>query len=143
MTYKIVAQEEITQSLKLPFNPPVITDSFSEEDFRAEYWRVHGLVAERLRLLGEEDDYGEGDFVMSQDFGLSRFIGIELSSKKMWSKELLSVLNATLKEVSQAYRIYIDHDLDEEPLFFILVQRDDVIGHCEDRTLLRKFNFPV
>src|SRR5688500_11962411 len=98
MNFRIITEQEAIELSRRSFNPPVISDLFSREDYAAEYWEFHGLLSKRLLILGEENDYGDGDFVMNQDYGLSRFVSIELSTRKLWSKELICVLSATLQE---------------------------------------------
>lgn len=123
------------------FNSPQLGENFSPEAFALEYWSVHKAVAKQLRTLGEEDDCGDRDFAMNQDYGFSRFIGVELSSKRLWSEQLITTLQDVLLQAPQEYIVYVDHSLLGEPLFFLLIKTEEVCGYSEDVGLFRNFGF--
>lgn len=126
--YQQVTQSELEEMLARPFNPPAFSATFTKDEFSAEYWNVHRELMSALSILGDHDDYGNADFCMNDDCGFSRFIGIELTSKRLWRPELISLVRSVLKRQPEPYCIYLDHGLLDEPDFFILVFSTKVAG---------------
>lgn len=124
-----LTEAELDESLSGPFNPPNYSETFSQSNYSSEYWSVHDQVTAALTILGVHDQYGDGDFCMNDDFGDSRFIGIELSTKRLWRSELIPLLQNILQRQPQAYRVYITHDLLDEESFHLMVQPSDVAGY--------------
>ena len=111
------------------FNPPIFTDTFTEDAFRSEYWSVHSAVVAALSTLGTQGWSEDDDFCANEDWGHSRFIGVELVSRRLWRADLLPLIQSVLLEQPQPYRVYLEHDLLDEPKFYLFVQPDIVLGY--------------
>jgi hypothetical protein len=122
-----------------PFNPPAFTDAFTPDDFHSEYWAAHSAVTDALSILGTQDQYGEGDFCANDDYGHSRFIGIEFSSQRLWRPELIHLVQSALSKLPQPYCVYFDHDILDEPDFYFIAQSSIVFGYIPTATHRRAF----
>lgn len=113
------------------FNPPAISETFSEQDFCDEYWSCHRVVEQALEILGRHNIYGEGDFCMNDDYGHSRHIAVSINSKRLWRRELIPLIQSALKGLSEDYVVWLSHDDLDESEFHILVWKDRAAGYFE------------
>lgn len=134
-----IAEGDIDRAFETAYNPPPIAGAADEDAFTDEYWSAHGCVTQCLAAFGRENDYGEGDFTMNQDFGLSRSISVELSSKCLWKPAVIESLQRTLRELPESYRVFISHGLLDEPDLYLLIERDRAAGFCSDASVLSHF----
>ena len=142
MKFTIVEESALDSFFHSPYNPPVFSDRYTPDDFSKEYWTVHGMVRTVLSQRGREHDSARtGDFAMNESRGHSRWLQIELTSKKLWGRKLVPTISAALDTAPQAYMVYVNHNLIDTLLFHILLTRSEAFGACEDKTLLRRFGF--
>ncbi|RBP35073.1 hypothetical protein DES53_1293 [Roseimicrobium gellanilyticum] len=123
-----ISEAELRGMMEAAFNPPLLGETLTRERFAKEYWAVHARVQAALLTIGIHDQYGEADFTMNDDGPLARSLGIQLSSKKLWSPKFLGVLQTILSREPEAYRVFVDHTILEEQEFFLLVTADEAVG---------------
>jgi hypothetical protein len=136
MKIESVSLDTIHKGFEQPYNPPQIHGDSDKATFEREYENAQDAVRACLAGFGTEDDYGEGDFCLNQDFGFSRHIAVELSSPKLMQPKVFEALQNTLAALGERYRTYVDHGLLDKPDFFIFIETDRAVGHCEDAALL-------
>ncbi|MHA3771679.1 hypothetical protein ACXR0O_09090 [Verrucomicrobiota bacterium sgz303538] len=74
LQFRVISDQEVSALDSTPHNPPVYTDTFTEDDFSNEWWSVREALKERLELFGEEWQLAtnEGDFMVTESRGDSR-----------------------------------------------------------------------
>jgi hypothetical protein len=137
--FRAVPEAELDAMLDQPFHPPVFTEAFTRDQYRSEYWTAHSAVTAALSILGTQDQIGDGDFCANDDYGDSRFIGIELSSQRLWRPELVPLVQTALAQQPQPYCVYFEHALYDEPHFYFLVHPSSVVGYFPTAAQRRAF----
>ena len=139
--FQALSEADFDALLSQPFNPPVFTGTFTEDAFREEYWAAQIAVTDALSMLGTQDQSGDGDFCVNDDPPQSRLIAIDLSSRQLWSPELVPLVQSALREPPQPYAVYFEHNLPDERKFYFLVQPDSVTGYMPKATHRQAFGF--
>jgi hypothetical protein len=132
MKVQSIDEASVDAMMAAPFNPPIISGTYTTEMFSEEYWNVHEKVKIALSALGKHDWCGDGDFTMNDEGGLARSLGIELSTTRMWNPRFLRMLQEELRNCPSPYRVFVTHSVLDEALFFLLVTADEVFG-CSDK----------
>lgn len=127
--FHAVPEAELDAMLDQAFYPPVFTDSYTRADYGSEYWTAHAAVTSALSILGTQDQCGGGDFCANDDYGDSRFIGIELSSRRLWRPELVPLVQSALAQQPHPFCVYFEHAIPDEPRFYFLVHPSSVVGY--------------
>ena len=78
---------------------------------------------------------------MNDDFSHSRFIAIELSSRRLWRPELVPLVQSALREQREDYVVYFEHVLPGERKFYFLVQPSGVAGFVPSAAHRAAFGF--
>ena len=139
--FQALSEADLDARLGCPFNPPVFSDVFTEEMFREEHWTTRIAVADALAGLGTQDQSGGGDFCVNDDFSHSRFIAIELSSRRLWQPDLVTLVQSALREQPEDYVVYFEHVLPDERKFYFLVQPASVAGYVPSAAQRAAFGF--
>lgn len=135
-----ISREAFEAALNSAPSVPELSESFTHNDFDAEYWGLHRNLLTALSEMGRHEIAGDGDFTLNDDAPLARSLGLALTSKKMWNASLIEKIQDTIRTSPFEYRVYVDHTLLDEPDFFLLVYPDRAIGWFEDKELHHIFN---
>ena len=115
-----MTHDEAMRYLETPFNPPADdSDAFGDE-----WWSVRDAVALALEPLGTADDYGRGDFCVSESRNVSRGVGVVLTSTVLLRPELLTALSGALRQAPCPYSIYVT---DEPSTFELFAESDRIL----------------
>ena len=126
----LISKEDFYVHLKTPYNPPVINTSEADEAFSNEWWIVRGALMKVLEEYGEEDDFGDKDFAVSDSHSNSRGIGVTITSPALFKNSMVSGVLGVLFEASEAYSIYFCTHI--VPLFNFFIERDRIMIECRD-----------
>ena len=132
MKLRLANRFEIDSFFQEAFNPPIYDTEFTEADFDDEYWKTHAAVRIKLQEIGKFSNLGVGDFAMNESRGVSRWLSVDLTTTRMWSKLLINAVSSALSTIQQDYMVYVSHELPEYPLFHLLIAKDESLGCCED-----------
>ena len=129
-----------------PYNAPHFSDDFSEDEFYAEYWRIHGLVHDAITGLGlrpEDSPDDEWDFSMNESWGNTRFICVDIHRLSVASQNLVNTLWAVLETNQIDYLIALSCEWfdDSEDLFFINITRNQIVGRFEQSVTAKLLGF--
>lgn len=145
MSTQIVSFDQINALLARPFNDPKSETNYSEKSFLEENQRMHAELKHRLALLGDfdedETDDDDADFWMSKGGGITRCISVTLTSRKMWTENLIALTQSFLRSIPKDYLVYVDSSLNLEQPIFLLVTKDCVMGFAENLRWLAPFGF--
>ena len=136
MLAQAITAEESLSYLERPFNPP----EADSDTFGDEWWSVRTAVASALTPFGTGDDYGRGDYCIGESRNLSRGISVVLTSTALLRPEVVSVLRDTLRQAPFAYSIHLT---DDNFSFDVFIERDRVLVHPDDSTLLHSLQLDV
>lgn len=136
MSIQVITEKEAYDHLAKPYNPPVLSESFSEEDFFREWHTVQRGLANVLKHFGRDDAYGQGDYYIGDSAGLSRGIGVCITSKKPLVQSLIPLTHAYLKTLDHSYEIDFTVSTRDGD-FEVFVSTDEVKAWCPE-DLLRK-----
>ena len=89
--------------MEQPFNPP----ADDTEAFDDEWWSVRCAVASVLADFGVADDYGRGDYLVSESRNVSRGISVVLTSDALLRPELVGALRRALASAPQPYSVHL------------------------------------
>ncbi len=125
-TYRFdtVDDEQISPYFTTPFNPPAI----SNEAFDKEYNLSHELVRMSIEKIGGICDPIDGNFVMNDTHGPSRWISIDLINEQLADARLVPSIMDALLRAPKEYAVYISHECPETSLFHVIVFRDHVVA---------------
>ncbi len=161
--FHIITDEQAGAFEKTAHNPPLYSESFTPEEFSQEWEAVREALSRRLGLLGEEWQLSrdEGDYLLSESRGDSRWIYITFTSTRLWRPEFVFAVVDFLRGLPTDYRVCCLTELSAEefldyPLVYLLISSRDVFGNalqacvddkgsvawieCNDE--LQKFGFP-
>ncbi len=125
-----ITEEELDYILDNSFNPPVITDEFTEAMFFKEWHRTRDALVEKLETLGVFDAYGQGDFYVGDSADLSRGIGVSITSDKMLNDLLIPAVLRILDSLAEDYEVLIE--VESDGLHYVAVARDQIRACCPD-----------
>lgn len=140
LEFRVVSHEKVEHFERTPHNPPCYGDTFTEADFSKEWWAVWTALKRRLELFGQEwrlSTY-EGDFMLSESRGDSRWIYVTFVSTRLWRPEFVLAIADLLRNLSQDYRVGCvtelnDSELLDEPLIYLVISSTYVLGHAPER----------
>jgi hypothetical protein len=132
-----MTEDAVYDHLDEPFNPPAINESFTEDDFSAEWHGVRNRFEDLLAKFGENDAYGNKDFNLGETLTLSRGIGVELTSQKMLNRELIPETQRFLETLPHEYEIDFAV-MSEEGIHHVFVNRS-VVQHGCPRSIFKRF----
>ncbi len=145
MNAVIVPFEELNALLTCPFNDPKSELDYSEKTFLDETQQMHESLKHKLKLLGDFDedemDDDNADFWMPKGGGITRCISVTLTSHKMWTECLISLIQSFLKSIPKDYLVYVDSSLDLEQPIYLLITKDRVVGSSENPQWLAPLGF--
>ncbi len=131
MSIYVITEKEAYAHVAKPYNPPALSESFSEEDFFREWHTVQRGLANVLRRFGRDDAYGQGDYYIGDSATLSRGIGVCITSKKPLVQSLIPLTQAYLKTLDHPYEIDFTVSTKDGD-FEVFVSKDDVLVWCPD-----------
>lgn len=137
MNFIPINEEQLYRKLNTPFNPPVIGSEADEEAFANEWHGVRRRLKTILDQFGENSLYGNADYVLGETLTLSRGIGFELTSDRLYCPELIHKLQELLKSLPESY----EFDLvtySENGAGHVFVQPQEVQSCCREEDL-KKF----
>lgn len=164
LQFRIISEHEASALEREAHNPAVYSDGFTEDDFSEEWWSVREALKSRLELFGNEWLLAtdEGDFMLSESRGNSRWIYVTFTSTRLWKPDFVVAVAELLSQLPQDYRVAClteldDNDLFEEPQVYLVISSAGVFGRAErgrlepDGTLtwrdsndeLQRFGFPI
>jgi hypothetical protein len=126
----LMSKEDIYSYLNTPFNPPVVNTPEAEEAFSDEWWDVREALMQVFRKYGEEDDFGDKDYLVSESLSDSRGIGVTITSPALLKNDMISDVLGVLLETLEAYSIYFCTET--APLFNFFIERDRIMIECEE-----------
>lgn len=135
----LVSKQAFDSLRAQPSNPPMLDELFTVEQFSDEYAQVHESLLTQISAVGTHDWSGEADFTMNDDVPLAREIGVALTSKTLWNARFLEIIQRTLAAAPQEYRVYVDHDLLDDPDFYFFVFPDRVVAWSNSPDVLEVF----
>ena len=137
------AYEDISERIDGPYDP-FLPDESSEEELEAyekEFTEAHKRILGIASQFGKrEEEYGDGDFSMSDDTYHSRGITVLLENEKMVGSEFILAIHKTLKIMTEDYAVSVQAEFAGEYVY-IGVTKDNMIGHSDDPKLLKQFGF--
>ncbi len=140
MNYTLVSYDEFNEEAERQFNPPAFNEAFTESDFYKEWKSIQKAIKEALLPLGFRSFNEDGDhYTMPDDWGYSRYQGIEINNKKMLDKRLVPTLQELLMRLPHEYEVVIEHDLLDAAPFGIIVRKGGIIAHQEAANILNRF----
>lgn len=119
-----ISKEEGWDCLGQPFNPPAFNEQFTEDDFRDEWYAARGGLEAILSEFGDHDAYGNGDYNIGEDYGDSRFIGIEVNNPGILTPYFFNAVQSHLDSLHQTYTLYFCSFY--EPSLHILIRAKDI-----------------
>jgi hypothetical protein len=160
--YQVLTEKESDYLERTPFNPPIFSESFGEEDFSKECNQTLDLLKKRLDLFGEEWNVNtdEGDYLLPDGFGQDRWIYITFRSTRLWRPELIGAVVELLQHLPNEYCVCFLTELNDEeffePLVYLAMTATRVAGQgCDARLdeeknvittprndVLERFGFP-
>jgi hypothetical protein len=88
-----------------------VTESFTEEQARSEYYdRLDELIA-ALERLGSHNPFGEGDFATGSDwYGPHRSLSFEITSDRLLTPNLVPTIQALIQSFPHPYMVSVGYD---------------------------------
>ena len=130
MNAQRITEEELDYILDNSFNPPVITEFFTEAIFFKEWHRTRDALVEELGTLGDFDSYEQGDFYAGDSADFSRGIGVSITSEKMLNVLLIPAVLRILESLEEDYEVLIE--VESDGLHYVAVARDRIRACCPD-----------
>jgi hypothetical protein len=161
--YQVLTEEELDYLERTPFNPPILSESFDEDEFSNECNHTFDLLKKRLDLFGDEwsVETDEGDYILPDGFGRDRWIYITFRSTRLWRPELVAAVVDLLQHLPNEFCVCFltelnDVEISNEPLVFLAITPTRVAGQgCDSRLdeaknvittprndVLERFGFP-
>jgi len=141
----LIAQNysEVSCFFDQKFNYPIISESFSIDDFAREYDSAFDVLAEALSAVGavDTDGSGNGDFSMSRYVPLNRSITVVTDTLVARSLASIVAAHTALQRLSEEYVF----SFDVHPSYVSVCRDGTAIGHATngDLSILRAFGFPT
>lgn len=131
-----ITTNDVYQRLDVPFNPPILSQAEDERSFFSEWHDVNDRLKNVLSRFGRHDDFGEGDFNLSDHAFLSRGMAVEFTSSAMIKPEVLRAIVQLLSDCEEAYELNIEiaESLGGGNVF---VSSSAALTDISDRTLLK------
>lgn len=126
-----ITEKEAYEHVAKPYNPPALSESFSEEDFFLEWHTVQRGLANVLKRFGRDDAYGQGDYYIGDSATLSRGIGVCITSKKPLVQSLIPLTQAYLQTLDHPYEIDFTVSTRDGD-FEVFVSQNEVLAWCPD-----------
>lgn len=114
---------------------------------RDEVYRTDRQLEELLLSIGFMSNRKAGlrnhfDFYQNEDTGWLRYIGFEMTDRKMIQKDVLEKIAGFLQKLQHEYCVRISNDFDDSiELFLIAVTKDTVYGQFETIETALAFGF--
>ena len=133
ISVKKIGSAEYDKIATTPQSPPSLSDEKQSEAFSNEFWSFVESVRSTARIFQAEDsEGGEGDYWINNGFEGYRRVSIEILSPKLLSLQFVAALMDTIRTSGPEYRIDVMHNVEDEPLFFLLIYANEVLGVCDD-----------
>jgi hypothetical protein len=88
-----------------------VTESFTEEQARSEYYDRRAELIAALERFGSHNAFGEGDFATSSDWNRPhRSLGIELTSDRLLTPTLVPTIQALIHSFPHPYIVSVGYD---------------------------------
>jgi len=144
MTFQVASSyDDVTCFLDRRFNHPILSDSFTQDDFAREYDAAFDTIAEELSAAGvvATDGMSGGDFVMSRYVDLSRAITVVADTPHAISPVALEAAHTARQRLPEEYVVCFD----AHPTYVCVRRNGTVIGHSTDGdfSALHAFGFPT
>ena len=129
ITLRKMSRGDIEKKLTMPFNPPLISNTFTEECFHEEWHFTQDAINRELQTTWCRDDYGFGDYTMGVSTNFSRGISVTATSNLFIRSDLISKIQSVLMQIPHQYEIHLLlGETGEGGQLFI--DRDEVSGAC-------------
>lgn len=128
LSIKRLPEKAMRDWFERPFNPPALAELSGEKWFSDEYWGVHSELCSLLESLGGVADPIDGNFVMNESRGNSRWITVCLVTSQLAKPETLEKVCSFLNSLPNEYAVYFFHEEPAEPLFHLIATKDQVIS---------------
>lgn len=135
--FHIISEKQADDLERAPHNPPVYSDAFSSDDFSSEWWSVRDALYRRLAILGDEWQLstGDGDYMLSESRGDSRWVWVTFTSTKLWHPEFVFAVADLLRRLPLDYRVGCVTELNDDefmdrPLVFLVISSAAVFGYA-------------
>lgn len=129
-----MSKDQVYEYLEKPFNPPAITEHFTEKDFYSEWHNVRSKLKEVLDRFGKSNAFGDADYCMADSAALSRGISVEITSNNLMTSSLIPAVMSFLKELPNRYEIEFGIET-EQSTNQIFVSAERVKGCCSEDVL--------
>ena len=126
-----ITEKEASAHAAKPYNPPALSESFSEEDFFREWHTVQRGLSNVLKRFGHDDAYGQGDYYLGDSATLSRGIGVCITSRKPLVQSLIPLTQAYLQTLDHPYEIDFTVSTKDGD-FEVFVSKNEVLAWCPD-----------
>jgi hypothetical protein len=124
-----LSEDEAYEVLDEAYNPPVFTETYTEQEFSEEWHGTRRKLDAMLSQFGKNDAYGEGDYNLGETLALSRGIGLEITSSSLLNKRLIPKVQELLVTLDKEYEIDFAIFTDEG-VSHVFVTRDRVRYWC-------------
>lgn len=102
---------ETYNQIKWPQYGIELTDSFTKEHARSEYYDCLDRLRQTLERFGSHNAFGEGDFAVGSDwYAPHRSVGFEITSDKLLTPELVPAVQLLIREFSHPYLVDVGYD---------------------------------
>src|SRR4051794_35149687 len=102
---------ETYNQLKWPQYGIELTDSFTKEHARSEYYDRLDELRRTLESFGIHNAFGEGDFAVGDDwYGPHRSIGFEITSDKLLTPRLIPAVQSLIRSFPHPYVVGVGYD---------------------------------
>lgn len=134
MKITVIDTASLTGRLTEPFNPPRISESFTEDAFREQWHAARNALKDVMDAFGVWNAYCEGDYFLDDATGLSRGIGIEVTNPAIFHKAQVEAVQKPLCTLDEDFEVHFA--LASCGLFSdIFVSRNEIL--TDDPNLIR------
>ena len=87
-----------------------LTESFTKEHARKEYYDCLERLRGTLEKFGTHNSFGEGDFAVGSDWDVHRSIGFDISSDKLLTPKLVPAVQSLIRAFPYPYLVDVAYD---------------------------------
>ena len=128
-----ISRQQVYQRLRHPYNPPDAHDERTKRIFFEEWHIVRDRLLEVLSKFGENDEFDDLDFNLSDNAMLSRGIGVTFTSEKMFKSAVIEAIEEFLRELAWSYEVNVTFQADGMDDHDIFISKEEILAELPDR----------